>query len=75
MRFENAAREFLVRVEFGPLVEVGQLGTDAMLAVPSPDHFLPLLYVLGQHRDGDGICFPVEGFDGGSMSMLGVRIG
>lgn len=51
------------------------LGRDAMLSAPTPDHYLPLLYVLAQHRPGEGISFPVEGFDGGSISMLAVRIG
>jgi 4,5-DOPA dioxygenase extradiol len=51
------------------------LGRDAMLSVPTPDHYLPLLYVLALKRDGEEVTFPVEGFDGGSVSMLTVRIG
>src|SRR5437588_13097921 len=35
----------------------------------TPDHYLPLVYVLAQHREGDAVSFPVEGFDGGSISM------
>jgi 4,5-DOPA dioxygenase extradiol len=46
-----------------------------MLSAPTPDHFLPLLYVLGARRAGDRVAFPVEGFDGGSISMLAVEIG
>ena len=49
------------------------LGRDAMLSVPTPDHYLPLLYVLAQHQPGDAVDFPVEGFDGGSISMLAVQ--
>lgn len=75
VRFETLVREHLARADFMPLVEVEQLGPDARLAVPTPDHYLPLLYVLAQYREGDEISFPVEGFDGGSMSMVGVRIG
>ncbi len=75
LRFETLARDHLTRADFMPLVEYEQLGPDALLAVPTPDHYLPLLYVLAQYRDGDEISFPVEGFDGGSMSMLGVRVG
>ena len=75
LRFETLVRDHLTRADFMPLVEVEQLGPDALLAAPTPDHYLPLLYVLAQHRDGDEISFPVEGFDGGSMSMLGVQVG
>jgi 4,5-DOPA dioxygenase extradiol len=51
------------------------LGADAALAVPTPEHYLPLLYVLAQRRRDEAVTFPVEGFDGGSVSMLGVRVG
>lgn len=73
-RFESFARDRMAAADFGPLVHYEQLGPDAMLAAPSPDHYLPLLYVLAQHRPGDRISFPVDGFDGGSMSMLAVLI-
>ena len=36
---------------------------------------LPLLYVLGASFADDPVTFPVEGIDGGSVSMLGVRLG
>jgi 4,5-DOPA dioxygenase extradiol len=46
-----------------------------MLAIPTPEHYLPLLYVLAQQEDGEATAFPVSGFDGGSISMLSVRVG
>jgi 4,5-DOPA dioxygenase extradiol len=73
-RFESMARERMLAADFEPLVNYRKQGTDAMMAVPTPDHYLPLIYVLAQHHDGDRITFPVEGFDGGSMSMLAVQI-
>jgi 4,5-DOPA dioxygenase extradiol len=69
------AREHLLAGDFEPLVAYETLGRDAMLAVPTPDHYLPLIYVLAQHRQGDAVRFPVEGFDGGSISMLSVQLG
>lgn len=51
------------------------IGRDALLSVPTPDHYLPLLYVLATKSEGDEVSFPVEGFDGGSISMTTVRIG
>jgi 4,5-DOPA dioxygenase extradiol len=45
------------------------------LAIPTPEHFLPLLYVLGTQQSGDKLSFPVSGFDGGSISMLCVQLG
>jgi 4,5-DOPA dioxygenase extradiol len=74
-RFEASARKALDSADFAPLVDYESLGRDAMLSVPTPDHYLPLLYVLAQHQPGDAISFPVEGFDGGSISMLAIRVG
>jgi 4,5-DOPA dioxygenase extradiol len=75
VRFERRARELLLAGEDGPLVDYETLGRDAMLSVPTPEHYLPLLYVLGARREGEPVRFPVEGIDGGSVSMLTVQVG
>src|SRR4051794_13946895 len=70
LRFEQQAREMIKAEEYRPLVRYEDLGRDAMLSVPTPDHYLPLLYVLGTRQSGEAASFPVEGVDGGSVSML-----
>jgi len=75
VRFEERARGLLLSGDHGPLVNYESLGKDAMLSAPTPDHYLPLLYVIALRRENDEVSFPVEGFDGGSISMLSVRIG
>jgi 4,5-DOPA dioxygenase extradiol len=75
LRFEDKARELILADDHEPLIEYESLGRDAMLSAPTPDHYLPLLYILALKRDGESVSFPVEGFDGGSISMLTVRIG
>ena len=75
VRFETQARELMVSGNFEPLIDYESLGRDANLAIPTPDHYLPLLYVLGTRREEDEITFPVQGVDGGSVSMLTIRIG
>lgn len=44
-------------------------------SIPTPEHYLPLLYIIALCREGGGIMFPVEGIDGGSISMLAVQVG
>lgn len=75
VRFDERVRELLLAGDHEPLIAYDTLGRDAVLSVPTPDHYLPLLYVIAQVRDGEQVSFPVEGFDGGSVSMLAVRIG
>lgn len=72
VRFETTARELMQNRTFEPLINYETLGRDALLSIPTPDHYLPLLYVLGAARENDAISFPVEGVDGGSISMLAV---
>jgi 4,5-DOPA dioxygenase extradiol len=75
IRFESSAREWMRTGNHRPLIAYETLGSDAALSAPTPDHYLPLLYVLGAQRPDDAISFPVTGVDGGSVSMLSVRLG
>lgn len=75
VRFEERARALLEAGEDRPLVEYESLGRDATLSVPTPEHYLPLLYIIALRREGERVSFPTEGFDGGSVSMLTVRMG
>jgi len=73
-RFELQARQMMQAGDYAPLLAYEKLGNDARLAIPTPDHFLPLLHVLGVQQNSDRITFPVEGADMGSISMLTVQI-
>jgi 4,5-DOPA dioxygenase extradiol len=75
LRFEEKARELMLRGDHPSLVDYELLGEDAELSVPTPEHYLPLLYVLGACHDDETVTFPVEGMDGGSISMLSVQFG
>lgn len=75
LRFERHARDQMTSGDGASLVDYDKLGPDAALAIPTPDHYLPLLYVLGTRQVGEHVTFPVDGMDGGSISMLGVQLG
>jgi len=75
VRFESAARQMILAGENKPLINYQMLGKDAALSIPTPDHYLPLLYVLAARQEGEIVRFPVEGVDGGSISMLSVQVG
>jgi 4,5-DOPA dioxygenase extradiol len=75
IRFEKEAKEMMIAGEYQPLVDYESLGPEAMLSIPTPDHYLPMLYVIGSRQPGEAITFPIEGVDGGSISMLTVQVG
>ena len=75
VRFEERVQELLLAADDNPLINYRTLGNDAMLSIPTPDHYLPLLYVIACRKEGEKLSFPVKGIDGGSISMLSVQIG
>ena len=75
VRFEAEVRDRISSGDGASLADLPALGPDARQSVPTPDHYLPLLYVLGAASPDDGIRFPVDGIDAGSISMLSVVLG
>ncbi len=72
--FEDWVRDQLLNDAAG-LTGYRALGETAALAAPSPDHYLPLLYLAALRKPGEALEFPVDGFEGGTMSMLSAVIG
>jgi len=61
--------------EHRPLIEYGSLGSAARLAIPTPDHYYPLLYVLGLQEKGEDAVFFNDRAVAGSLTMTSVMIG
>jgi 4,5-DOPA dioxygenase extradiol len=51
------------------------LGEDAAMSIPTPEHYLPLLYVIALQRDDDRLQFMVDGIELGSISMMSMALG
>jgi 4,5-DOPA dioxygenase extradiol len=75
VRFEAYVRAQLTAGAPATLIDYQACGEDARLSVPTPEHYLPLLYVIGAGAPGEPVSFPVQGIDGGSISMLAVQLG
>ena len=73
LQFEKKIRHLLKSGKDDQLIDYPAMGYEAKMSVPTPDHYLPLLYVSGSRRKSDLVSFPIEGFDGGSMSMLAIQ--
>lgn len=57
LRFEGAVKRRVAAREHIELIDWARLGEDAHKAIPTPEHYLPLLYVLALQRDGDRVRF------------------
>jgi 4,5-DOPA dioxygenase extradiol len=75
VRFNDTVRHCLLRNDTEQLVNYSGWGRDAELSVPTPEHFLPLLYVVGTRQDNEAISIPVDGIEAGSISMLTAVVG
>lgn len=75
LTFESRVRERMLAGDHAALAAYSRLGPEARLSVPTPEHYLPLLYAAGARGEGEPVSFPVEGIDGGSVSMLTILIG
>ena len=73
--FNDAVRGAVLAREHTALIDYARLGRAAAFSVPTPDHYLPLLYVLGAGTDTDSITLPTDGIELGSISMLSVLLG
>jgi len=74
-RFEERVKEKLWQRDFAALIDYPRLDPEALLSVPTAEHYLPLLPILGALTDDDVISFPVEGIHMGSLSMLTMLTG
>ena len=75
VRFNESIRGALAARDHATLIGFEKLGADARLSVPTPEHYLPLLYIAGLQREDESMTFPVDGYDLGSVSMLSAAAG
>ena len=57
------------------LVHYEQFGENATLSVPTPDHYLPLLYVMALREPDEKVAFFNDHLIAGSLSMTSVLVG
>lgn len=57
------------------LVQYEKLGPEARLAIPTPEHYLPLVYTLGVSTSKDSVQFFNDHPVGGSLTMTSVKFG
>jgi 4,5-DOPA dioxygenase extradiol len=67
-------KKLILNDEYTELIDYKNLGIEVQLAVPTPEHFLPLLYILGLKEKNESISFFNEKTELGSISMTSLMI-
>ena len=73
-RFNETIKRALTEHDHATPVNYLALGEDARLSAPTPEHYLPLLYVLAQQDEGESLTFFNDRVES-SISMLGFKVG
>jgi 4,5-DOPA dioxygenase extradiol len=74
-RFNEQVRAALASGKHQMLIEFEHMGEDARLSVPTPEHFLPLLYIAALQTADETMVFVVDGYEAGSLGMLSAAAG
>jgi 4,5-DOPA dioxygenase extradiol len=75
VKFDGKIKEALASGSHQQLISYLGLGKEAVWAVPTLDHYLPMIYAIALQRKGEELRFIHEGFQNGSVSMRTFQIG
>lgn len=67
--------KYLLEGNFQPLINYERQSKAVQLAIPSPDHYLPLIYTLGLFQKGENLLLFNDKLVAGSLSMTSLKIG
>lgn len=75
LEMDEKFKSLILNKDHNPLINYQQMGSAAMLAIPTPEHYLPLMYTLGlQEKNEEATLFNDKAV-GGSLTMTSVKIG
>lgn len=75
LEFDALMRQLILAGDHAAIMDYRMLGKPAQLAIPTNEHFLPLLYVLALQDKQDKVSFFAEKVTLGSMSMRSLLVG
>lgn len=74
-QINNTFKSLIADGDHRPLINYTHLGKEALLAIPTPEHYLPLMYTLGAKGSKDNVSFFNDKAVGGSLTMTSVKLG
>ncbi|MGJ1268206.1 4,5-DOPA dioxygenase extradiol [Sphingobacterium spiritivorum] len=73
-QMNDTFKKLIESKEHQKLIRYDELGSGAMLAIPTPEHYLPLLYSLSLQQSNEGVSFFNDKLVGGSLNMTSLKI-
>jgi len=73
--FDERVKRYLTTGSHSALLDLNQMGLSAAMAVPTLDHYLPMVQALALQGKGEPLNFIFEGFQNASVSMRAFQIG
>jgi len=73
VKMNHTFKDLILKSDHDKLINYESLGREARLAIPTPDHYIPLLYTLGLRSLKDDVSFFNDNAVGGSITMTSVQ--
>ncbi len=75
LQMNDKFKELIGNNQHSQLINYQSLGREALLSIPTPEHYLPLLYTLGLKNSKEAVSFFNDKAVGGSLTMTSVKVG
>ncbi|WP_316810559.1 4,5-DOPA dioxygenase extradiol [Pedobacter heparinus] len=75
LEMNDKFKNLILNREHQPLLNYQNLGAAAMMAIPTPEHYLPLMYTLGLQNAKEEVSLFNDKAVAGSLTMTSVRVG
>ena len=69
LEFDSTVKTKLDNKDYKGLIDYQKLGASALKAIPSEDHYIPMLYALGLAETNEPLTYLYEGFQYANLSM------
>ena len=68
-------KKLIIDNDHEKLIQYPSLGKEALMAIPTPEHYIPLIYNMGLKARSEEISFFNDKAVGGSITMTSVKVG
>jgi 4,5-DOPA dioxygenase extradiol len=75
LEFDQIVKDQILKRDYKPLLKDAIETTAGKLSVPTPEHYYPLLYILGASDQNETVDFVYEGIQNATISMRSVAYG